>query len=113
MIDINKKYRTRSGRAAVVHSINGPRKGYPVVASIESPGSDGGWIAYDFTANGVNLAGSTSERDLIEIREPREWWVNVYPTGPEQYLYPSKEAANGGSGSKRTECIRVREVIEP
>lgn len=44
-------------------------------------------------------------------REPRTWWVNVYPDWSYGF-YHSKQAADNCAGHERTECVRVCEVME-
>ena len=48
---------------------------------------------------------------LKEYREPREFWINIYPdTGPATHV--SRDAADISAAPSRTDCIRVREVLE-
>lgn len=48
-----------------------------------------------------------------EPRKAREWWVNIYPDGPGTVWHDSKAEADAVRGGGRTECIHVREVLEP
>jgi len=45
-------------------------------------------------------------------REPREWWVNVYPEESSSIAHLSRTAADCDATRTRTECIHVREVID-
>ena len=112
-IDINKKYRTREGRGVIIHCTDGPRDGFPVIASIESPGATGGWIARDFTESGKHLLAELDGYDLIEVREPMEWTLAV-SVGHGNYKA-------GELSSSRTQSqefsefwipVRVREIID-
>lgn len=44
-------------------------------------------------------------------REPRTWWLNVYPDWA-CGVYPTNEAADNCAGPERIECVHVREVME-
>ncbi len=45
----------------------------------------------------------------VKPREPREWWVNIYPTRAGR-PYRTKDMANAEADANRLECILVREV---
>lgn len=111
-IDINKKYRTRDGRGAVVHTTSGPRENYPVVASIEDFSAEGGWKSASFTDTGRMFCDRPENPlDLIEVREPRELFINIYS---DDYgaAYATAEEAAIKRGSGWVETIRVREIID-
>lgn len=40
-----------------------------------------------------------------------EFWVNIYGNG-DAYIYRTKEKADLGAGNQRSDCIRVREVLD-
>src|SRR5438552_4133220 len=50
--------------------------------------------------------------------EPREWWANIYGSeNPTGYLHKTKEKADHADccqsfAGTRTECIKVREILE-
>jgi hypothetical protein len=104
-IDINKKYRTRDGREAIVHTATGPRVGFPVVATVYDKHAEGLWMSRDFTEDGRFYPPPMAEcaDDLIEVREPREFEI-------------SGEGRNwkciSGVGWTPGETIRVREIID-
>jgi hypothetical protein len=50
-------------------------------------------------------------RVVKEYKEPREWWVNVYPTSS-GILHDTEESAKKVSGVGAIGTIKVREVIE-
>lgn len=52
-------------------------------------------------------------RVVKEHREPREWWVNVYPNGAVGCLWARKEdAPRAPVGKDEWKTIKVREVTE-
>lgn len=77
MIDINKQYRTRSGREVRVYTINGCGC-YPIHGAIKY---DDGWHIEVWSAEGTySYPGSEHELDLIEVkpRIKRTVWLNIY-----------------------------------
>jgi hypothetical protein len=102
-IDINKKYRYRSGKPARILCVDGPcvhaGEPQPVVSMDED-----GETNTHFPSGRFISALKDSDWDLIEVREPREGWI------PDYYLYETKEAANRVSSSGV--IIRVREIID-
>jgi len=119
-IDINKKYRTRDGREAIVHLLTGPRIGFPVIASIQDTDANGGWITSDFTQDGRYLESvkDTCRNDLIQVREPREGFVAVVTEATFERAYglgdPVGTFVTHRPGDKEDgfEVIRVREIID-
>lgn len=113
-IDINKKYRTRDGRGVRILCVDLDDSRQPVVAFIE--GDEG--VNY-YTKEGFFISQtSPSEKDLIEVREPRECLVSVvtrrahengfaksFPVG----TFTTYEDDDENDGF---EVIRVREVID-
>ena len=104
-IEINKKYQTRDGGDVVIHATDGPREGYPVIASVSSPGAIGGWFVRDFSDQGIQVSGELTELDLIEVIEPREWVIRGH-TRIEANVVDSGPIARYG------ESVRVREIID-
>lgn len=106
-IDINKKYRTRDGREAIIHTLTGPRIGFPVIASIQDTDANGSWMSHDFTDDGRYLESvrNTCGNDLIEVREPREWTLRGNPCGAGCIV-------EDGPSLKCENLIRVREIID-
>lgn len=105
-IEMEKTYRMRSGQAVVIHTINGPDPEFPVVGSFME--DDGEWWPDAWPADGIG--DESNADDLIEVREPREFWVNVYPNGL-MTIQESKEEAEERA-INGTACILVREVRE-
>ena len=72
MIDLTKKYRTRSGKSVELISNNG-RGDYPILGFI---GED--TLIRSWTMEGVIVEGTADSRDLVEVKEEKKLWVNVY-----------------------------------
>lgn len=47
-----------------------------------------------------------------EYKEPREWWVNIYPNGTPGYAWAKKESAELMKKFRSGMVVKVREVIE-
>jgi hypothetical protein len=47
-----------------------------------------------------------------EKKKPREWWMNVYGNNVNEYCYVSRARADSFATEDRTDCVRVREVLE-
>lgn len=86
-------------RGVIIHTTTGPNKKRPYVGSTLFP--DGIWAAQSYKSS-----------DLIEVREPREFWVNVYADNATHIAYDTKSEAHQGASPDRTACILVREVRE-
>jgi len=69
-IQLDKKYTTRDGREVIVHTIDGPGEGYPVIASIDNKD---GWIICQYPKDGTNRLYKNA--DLIEVAPPYEFEV--------------------------------------
>jgi len=107
-IDINKKYRTSDAKWPVtIVSVNGPYPGFPVVGYAHSSSVP---LLSHWTEDGGYPANT--HLNLIEVREPREFWINIYP-GNGTALHPTFESAEAGKngGFASVETIRVREII--
>ena len=126
MIDITKKYKTRDGREAVIHTTSGPRENYPVVASIVDYSAEGGWRSASFTDDGrIYLDRPDNPLDLVEYREPREWKLVVATeeNSVHERGYVDGQATEGVNKGKQIisldlddrfwKIVRVREIIEP
>lgn len=98
-IDPTKKYRTRGGQeVTLLHRVpDGWPTIYPwrgIVCNSPSSWTDGGEEDIDDEVG--------SPHDLVEVREPREWWIEPADTCDGFYVRASP--VNG--------AIHVREVIE-
>ncbi len=102
-IDINKKYRTRDGREVIIHAIDGPETDGPIIASVKCLK---GWDTRTHRPDGSWSLG-VSDRDLIEVREPREWKATVIRANGALSGYRVTDEASEGF-----EVIRVREIID-
>jgi hypothetical protein len=108
-IDINKKYRYRNGTAARILCVDAPTKAEPVISMDE----DG--LIRRHKPDGEYYNDGTSSLDLIEVREPREFNLQVatslntcYPVG----YFSSADDAGRVSSCTFWEVIRVREIID-
>lgn len=114
-IDINKKYRYRNGDLARVLCVDAP--GSQMVVTVDQNGT-----LHKHWADGAYCIDSSStDLDLIEVREPREWEIfvstelnNSYKAGTidgsaTEDLQVGKRRIPG----KYWEIVRVREIIEP
>ena len=45
------------------------------------------------------------------VKEPRHFWINIYPNG-DRIAYPTKENADLQASTDRLECIEVVEVLK-
>ena len=105
-IDINKKYRYRSGAAARVICVDAPSE-FPVIAI------DDGGDPSTHTDEGRLLLGGESVHDLVEVREPREWTLAVAQGNPAYADGAISEArTRNGQFSETWVPVRVREIID-
>lgn len=101
-ISKDRKYRTREGSDVELLSTCG-RSEYPVVGYIDCQTVPDCW---DW--DGRNYCAS--ECDLVEVREPREWTIQVDADGkvyPHSMLVTGVHQINGP-----IETVHVREVLE-
>ncbi|MCF8472909.1 MAG: hypothetical protein K9G27_08980 [Sphingomonadaceae bacterium] len=105
MIDITKKYKTRTGVDVRIYATDGGTE-YPVHGAITY---DGKWFPRDWTATGTTFEDNTQCRDdLIEVkpRIKREVWVNVYPGGIVNTRYTRADADDDAT-SDRIACVKI------
>ena len=105
MIDINKKYRTRSGHEVRIYAIDGGRNKNIVHGAM----NDKGWLSVTWTAEGKYLKfDMDSENDLVEVK-PRikeTAWINIYD-GYKSISHSEKVAKD------RADCgIRARVKVD-
>ena len=108
-IDINKKYRTRDAKWPVtIVSTIGPYARFPVVGYAHS-------TSVPLLCHWSEVGGypANTNLDLIEVREPRDFWINIYP-GRGTALHETLESAEDGKagGFANVETIRVREILD-
>jgi hypothetical protein len=60
----------------------------------------------------VNLNSFFRNTRWIEVVEPREYWVNVYPNDLSGHIHDTKAKADFTASSNRIECVHVKEVRE-
>ena len=71
MIDLNKRYKTRDGRAVVLHSIN-KLGAYPVLGDVYY--AKIGWVSRKWTADGYYTGrGCYHFLNLVEIKPLIDW----------------------------------------
>ena len=106
-IDINKTYRYRNGEPARILCQDAPGREDSVISL-----TAGGWIHRHYKC-GSYLEGERNSLDLIEVREPRDFWINIYP-GRGTALHETLESAEDGKagGFANVETIRVREILD-
>lgn len=114
-IEVDKYYKTRSGKKAYIAAIlKNPFGGcdvkYPYLGffnggDVQSWDAEGRWVAFSH---------NTHDYDLIEEwQEPIEFfgYVNVYP-GSYTVVHPSRLEADGLSYANRIACIKVKVKFE-
>ena len=92
MIDINKKYRYRNGEEARILCVDSGDENYPVIAlTIEGQTSR-------HTKSGTlwNIEGQHIW-DLVEVKDKKVLWLNVYNSPFEGFIYREKECADDES----------------
>lgn len=109
-ITLDKKYKYRNGEPARILAIDTPGN-MPVVSVTVS-----GLLIQHNPEGGFFRSSPESIYDLIEVREPRECWVNYH--SEQQYMderqYDSKEKAAFCQRKPMGPCeqIHFREVLE-
>ena len=109
MIDINKKYRTRSGDEVRIYATDG--SGEKPIHGAFFDTFVKGWISLVWTEHGkVDRCLRVQPLDLIEVRprHKRTVWVNVYEDGDTGKGFSSKESAESVAKMRgRIGCIKV------
>jgi len=110
MIDINKKYRTRSGHEVRIYAIDGK---YPFVVQGAVKTEHGEWEQVSWTSGGNFLLVNGCHNDLIEVKRriKQKVWVNIYPDhccG----AYREKRHADEMAAPHRIGCVQVEIDIE-
>jgi hypothetical protein len=102
MIDLNKKYKTRSGLDAEVFVTDLHDSHFPVAAVLHYP--CGRKLLVRYTIDGKERFRDGSELDLIEVKEKQGFWVNFYPNGYSN-AHETKEKADELASDNRIACI--------
>jgi hypothetical protein len=99
MIDITKKYKTRSGLD--FHPISDKGRGeYPIIGFIGDDEDVKTW-----TNEGVFHIGNSSNRlDLVEVKEKKVAYLNIYPNN---ITWASRSSADESADENRIACVRV------
>lgn len=106
MIDPTKEYKTRSGLPVRIYAVDCGGV-YCIHGAYFATDK---WLGATWKADGRSVGTShDSPSDLIEVREPIEGWVNVYPDGG-SFFYASKEVADKHATHSPERCVFVREV---
>lgn len=107
-IDINKKYRTRDGREVILFTTESRVSTKPVSGEILTKGDV--WIWGRWDAHGGDCFGNEG-RDLVEIKDKHELWLNVYSFQDEGFVvgaYKIKSDADHGQCRKnRIACVKI------
>lgn len=103
--DATKPVQTRDGRKARI--VCADAKNYdPIVALVDD--GDGKEYVVHRRGDGRYCEGRNDVADLINIPEPVEGWVNVYPG--EFLFHRTKELADAGCRTERIACIPIKFV---
>lgn len=106
MIDMNKKYRTRDGRAVRVLCVDREHSEYPVVALVNNS-------VVTYTKDGsvmIGLGLNADQFDLIEVKSEVIKWVNVYSDnsiGRMQSTWPQAALVNHADGVKKIGFLKI------
>jgi len=103
MIDMRKKYQTRSGLPVeiVTTSARGSPE-WPVMGYVSD------WKQFSFwSPDGLfDVNGARSNLDLVEVTPERVMWLNTYPNDY-VYMYRSREEADANSAADRIARLKV------
>ena len=106
-IDINKTYRTRSGKKVKLWTTEAQCSIYRIKGEVEVRHNE--WIYCSWFACGqYSRPSGPHHLDLVEVK-PRiklERWVSVFPNGTAGF-YPSREGADFCSNSTRIACVKI------
>lgn len=87
---------TRDGKPARIICTNKQNKKYPVVALVMEDSVEG---TFNFTEDGLVIAGDITKYDLFFIPERKEGWMIIYAANdnhmpyPDTVIYKTKEEA--------------------
>ncbi len=114
MISMDKKYQTRGGKQVVIFSVSCRQENYSVVGEYLDE-TDGKWDSATWTSEGNFRKGIESNYDLIEVREPREIWVNYHFEHKclDGKQYDSKEKADFCQLKSLGPCEAIRFIEAP
>jgi hypothetical protein len=106
-IDINKKYRTKSGLEVVLYTTDGLNKKFPVVGEIRFENGDAYAAMWDSVGRKFGTIDSGMELVEVKPRIKRTVWVNLYTTQQSDCVHPSKEEADHRASNGRRACVKV------
>jgi hypothetical protein len=101
MIDINKKYRTKAGLEVRIYATDAGGK-YPFHGAILE---DEVWLISAWT--GAGRSATRGVNDLVEVKEKRSIYVNVYPGTTPGVAHKSRDAADRNTTDTRIACVLV------
>ena len=105
--DPTKPVQTRDGRKARIVSDKVSRGGYKYIAIISEESGDE-WSGTFISDGSYYASGDACHRDLINVPEKREMWVNVYDGSYKSPVgHDSRESADLCSFQNRIACVRV------
>jgi hypothetical protein len=101
MIEMTKKYRYRNGEPARIICVDRPHEIFKVISMSEKG------ILEFHTINGTADYDHNTDFDLIECKEKKVLWLNVYPDLEDVYAHESIESADGDPKKDRIARIKV------
>ena len=104
--DPTKPVQTRDGRKARIVSDKVSRGGYKYIAIISEESGDE-WSGTFISDGSYYASGDACHRDLINVPEKREMWVNVYEGCDILVRHESRDSADSNATGNRIACIRV------
>lgn len=107
-IDINKTYRTRSGKEVILHTTEAPDGLYHVVGSVFVEGTS--WAVNCWDAEGLYYAAQEGDDlDLVEVRDPLRVWFRKVGGLPVLPRTTDRQVAEGWPDAWETiELLEVR-----
>jgi hypothetical protein len=109
MIDINKQYRTRSGREVRIYATDGGLENCMVHGAMKNKMGYWEMTSWYTKHGGFYDNPDQHPHDLIEVRprHKRTVWINTYGATVSGGLYSTRENADEAAVSRRTGCIKV------
>lgn len=103
LLDVNKPIQTRDGRKARIICTDKKGSDYPIVALYERAGIE---LARVYTVYGNLLDGCINDIDIINIKETKSLWVNIYAKN--SYSCKTKDEADRyADHQNRIACVKV------
>lgn len=109
IIEMNKKYRYRTGPVARILCVNAPGDPARCVISIQENGH-----VHHHTRDGcADVTGRPHADDLVEVKEPRRVWLNIANVVTNYPAYSNKQDAEAMAGPCHDETgVEFVEVLK-